>query len=62
MATTPAVFANPPNACTNCGKTVPHQPSRNTDVPLTTTVVKTHMQYLHLGNTLQFAEKDQNIL
>jgi len=30
--------------------------SPNTGVPLTTTVVKTHTQYLHLGNTVQRAD------
>jgi hypothetical protein len=47
------------NASTNCGKKGPHQPSPNNGVPLTTTAVKTHMQYLHLRNTLQFAHRPE---
>jgi len=46
----------------NCGKAVPHQPFPNTGAPLTTTVVKTDMQYLHSGNPFLFAHANQNIL
>jgi hypothetical protein len=41
---------------------ITYMPSLNTDDLLAMTVIKTHLQYLHLGDIFKFVHTDQNFL